>query len=41
MADLIGDFGKHFSERKIIDKISVENSEAFCMLPWVHLFITQ
>ena len=32
---------KYFEGRKIFDEESVKESEAFCMLPWVHLYISQ
>ena len=34
-------FKKLFNSRKITDEESVKNSEAFCMLPWVHLYVSQ
>ena len=30
-----------FRRRKIRDLLSIESSRAFCMVPWVHLFVSQ
>lgn len=37
----MSDFFNLFSNRKITDAKSVAESKAFCMKPWVHLFVSQ
>lgn len=34
-------FQRYAQGRKIFDKESMDKSEAFCMMPWVHLYISQ
>src|ERR1022692_1907398 len=38
---LKNEFQKKLQGRKIKDLKSAENSQAFCMKPWVHLFVSQ
>lgn len=32
---------KYLERRKIFDKQSMDDSKAFCMMPWVHLYVSQ
>lgn len=41
MSDLKKFIQKNIEGRKIFDKESMDESKAFCMLPWVHLYISQ
>ena len=41
MSDLKKFIQKNIEGRKILDKPSMDESKAFCMLPWVHLYVSQ